>query len=271
MVMQMQENVIEIVNLSLPYCFQNFNLSIERNKLTTITGPNNSGKTTLIKSIIGQISTDSTIYIYQQALEYYRVTELNVIMKYIIPKEYDFTRETVFEELKSSLNNLDMPAITKQKKIKELMKQMNITKIQNTNPNELRETEKIKIQLIKHLLQSPKILLLDDILIEMTKEERHNIINVLREFQEKIDLTIIMITSNLEDCIPSDYVYVIDNNIVALEGAPKEVLLKDNILNRIGLELPFIIDLSVKLHDYDLLDNIELDMDIDGMVDQLWK
>lgn len=267
----MQDNVIEIVNLSLPYCFRDFSMSIEKNKLTVITGPNNSGKTTLIKSIIGQISTDNTIYIYQQELEYYRVTELNVIMKHIIPQEYNFTKETVLEELKSSLNNLEIPATMKQKKIQELMKQLNMTKLKNKNPNELGETEKIKIQLIKHLLQSPKILLLDDILIGMTKEERNSIINVLRQFQEKMDLTIIMTTSNLEDCVSSDYVYVIDNNMVALEGTPKEVLLKDNILNRMGLELPFMVDLSVKLHDYDLLDNIELDINIDGMVERLWK
>ena len=33
----MKNNVIEIDNLSLPYAFQNFNLSIERNKFTAIT------------------------------------------------------------------------------------------------------------------------------------------------------------------------------------------------------------------------------------------
>lgn len=267
----MQDNVIEVNNLSLPYCFCDFNISFERNKLTVITGPNNCGKTTLIRSIIGQFLTNSTIYVFSQALEYYRITELNMIMKCIIPKEYIFTEESVLKELENSLNNIETSVSSKQKKIKELMKQLNIIKLQNKNPKELLETEKIKVQLIKHLLQSPKILLLDDILIDMTKEERKSIINILRQFQEKMDLTIIMTTSNLEDCISCDYVYVVDNNAIALEGTPKEVLTKDNVLNRIGLELPFMVDLSVKLHDYDLLDDIELDISIDRMVDQLWK
>lgn len=267
----MQENIIEVNNLSLPYCFCDFNISLERNKLTVITGPNNCGKTTLIRSIIGQIATNNTIHIFSQALEYYRITELNVIMKYIIPTEYVFTAETVLKELENSLSNIEISAANKQRKIKELMKQLNIIKLQNKNPKELSEPEKVKIQLIKHLLQSPKILLLDDIFIDMNREERKNIIDLLRQFQEKMDLTIIMTTSNLEDCIFCDYVYVMDNNIVALEGSPKEVLTKDNILNRMGLELPFLVDLSVKLHDYDLLDDIELDISIDGMVDQLWK
>ena len=132
---KMQDNVIEITNLSLPYAFQKFNLSLERNKLTAITGPNSCGKTTIIKSIIGQIFTDNTIYIFSQELEYYRITELNIIMKCIIPQEYIFTEETVFEEIETSLSNLDMPLTTKHKKMKEIIKELNLTKLQKSNPN----------------------------------------------------------------------------------------------------------------------------------------
>ena len=86
-----------------------------------------------------------------------------------------------------------------------------------------------------------------------------------------MDLTLIMTTSNLEDCLNCDYIYVIDKNTIVLEGKAAEVLEKDNILNRVGLELPFIIDLSVKLRDYDLINQIDISMDIDRMVEQLWK
>lgn len=267
----MQDNVIEITNLSLPYAFQKFNLSLERNKLTAITGPNSCGKTTIIKSIIGQIFTDNTIYIFSQELEYYRITELNIILKYIIPEEFTFFEDTIFEELKNSLSNLDIPFNIKQKKVKEIIKKFGLTKIQNKNIKELTTAQKIKTQLAKHLLQCPKILLLDDIFKEMSKEERNTVIEVLREYQKEKDLTIIMTTSNLEDTINCDYIYVIDNNVIAVEGKPIEVLQKDNILNRIGLELPFMIDLSVKLRDYDLIDDIDINMNIDRMVDILWK
>ena len=96
-------------------------------------------------------------------------------------------------------------------------------------------------------------------------------ISVLKKFQEKMDLTIIITTSNLEMALQSDYIYVIDNNTIALEGPPLGVLQKDNILNRLGLELPFIVDLSVKLRDYDLISDISMNIDIEGMVSLLWK
>ena len=63
--------------------------------------------------------------------------------------------------------------------------------------------------------------------------------------------------------------YILDEGKVALEGIPLEVLEKDNIINKIGLNIPFMIDLSVKLRDYDLIEDIELDKN--RMIEKLWK
>ena len=59
------------------------------------------------------------------------------------------------------------------------------------------------------------------------------------------------------------------NGEIIMEGKPSSVLREEKILNRIGLELPFMIDLSLKLEFYELLDNEITDMD--RMVDTLWK
>lgn len=267
----MQDNVIEVNNLSLPFAFQNFNISFERNKITAITGANNCGKTTLIRSIIGQIFTDNTIYIFSQELEYYRITELNIIMKSIIPGEFIFQKETAYEELLSSLDYLEITGETKNKKVKTIIKDLELTKIEKQSPLKLSLSDQIKLQLAKCLISQPKILLLDDIFIYMSKNDTKQIIETLKKYQEEMDLTIVLTTSNLNDCLSCDYVYVIDNNTVALEGTPESVLTKDNVLNRIGLELPFMVDLSVKLCDYDLINDINLNIDVDGMVDILWK
>ena len=78
-----------------------------------------------------------------------------------------------------------------------------------------------------------------------------------------------MTISDLEYSLNSDKLYILNEGIFMLEGSPKAILEKDNILNKIGLKVPFMIDLSVKLRDYDLVKEIELDMD--RMVDTLWK
>ena len=78
-----------------------------------------------------------------------------------------------------------------------------------------------------------------------------------------------MITSSLEHSLKSDYLYVINESKIMIEGNPKEIIEKDNIMNKAGLNLPFMIDLSVKLRDYELINSIEQDKD--RMVDLLWK
>ena len=83
------------------------------------------------------------------------------------------------------------------------------------------------------------------------------------------DISIIHTTTNLDYSIYSDYIYLIFQGKVVMEGVSKEILIRDNILNKIGLKVPFMYDLSVKLMDYNLLGDIELDKD--RMVDQLWK
>ena len=69
--------------------------------------------------------------------------------------------------------------------------------------------------------------------------------------------------------IYTDYLYILDKGKILLEGIPIEVLKKDNVLNKIGLQIPFMIDLSVKLKDYNLIDDTILNMD--KMVNLLWK
>ena len=48
-----------------------------------------------------------------------------------------------------------------------------------------------------------------------------------------------------------------------------KVLNDDSLLNKLGLNLPFMIDLSVKLKYYNLVSKIN--MSPLGMVDSLWK
>ena len=49
----------------------------------------------------------------------------------------------------------------------------------------------------------------------------------------------------------------------------EEIIKRDNELSKLGIEIPIMIDLSLKLQFYDLLDDIYYD--VEGMVNKLWK
>ena len=263
----MQTNIIEINNLTLPYSFNNFSITFEKNKLSIISGPNNCWKTTLIRILDSQIATKNQIFLGTVGLEHYQVTDLALKIKTIIPNEYSFDTSTVEQEIVTTL--IKRFHSVKRSIVKEIIKKGKLTKYQKSNPNTLSYFQKLKLYLCICLIQKPEVLLLDDVFVKLTESEKQELMSLIIDYRSENEISIIMTVSNLEDSLSGDYLYIIKDSKVVLKGKPIDVLEKDNVINKIGLELPFMIDLSVKLRDYELITNIETDMD--RLVNILWK
>lgn len=264
----MNNNCIEIIGLKYLKIFEDFSVAFEKEKFLTISGENNCGKTSLIRIIDGQVPILNTILLYGKKYEEYSITEINSLIKTVIPLELTKTQNTIEEELLYQLT----PNTTKeekQKKVKDISKLFKLTKFLTRTVDNLSVELTIRLQLALAFISNAKIILIDDLSPYFSKKELLDITKTLKEINEKEKTTIIMITSQLECNLLSDYTYIISNGEVVIEGYPMEVLEKDNIINKAGLNLPFMMDLSVKLRDYDLIKQIELDMD--RLVDTLWN
>lgn len=265
----MLKNIIEIIDLNYQNTFNSFCLGIAENKFISICGPNNCGKTILLRIIDRQIEIKNTITINNIKIEDYKETELSSLIKTIIPKEIIFINSTVEEELTFHMQHSTLKVSDKNNLYKQIIKQLKLNKILEKNVKHLDDDEIVKLQLATSLLIHPKILLIDNIGLYIEKKEMIEIIEFLKEYQRLRPITIIFITSSLEEVLLTDYMYVISESQIQIEGIPLEVIQKDNIMNKAGLNLPFMIDLSVKLRDYDLIKEIEQDKD--RMVELLWK
>lgn len=264
----MNDNCIEIINLTYSNIFKNFSLKFPDKKFITISGPNNCGKTTLIRIIENQSQIKNSILIYGKKQEDYKITELSNIIKTVIPLEFNFIENTIEEELSYQLP-IELPKQIRQQRIKEVAKKYKLTKFLTTPVEILTDEVIIKLQLALAVINKPKVILIDDLNPYFSKKDLIEIIKTIKEFNKEENITIIMATNNLELSLLCDYIYIINDSKIVIEGQPIDVLEKDNILNKTGLNLPFMIDLSVKLRDYDLIKTIELDCD--RMVDTLWK
>lgn len=264
----MSENIVEIIGLTYKNIFNDFSLGIEENKFITIAGPNNCGKTTLLRMLDNQIEVNNTFTLYDMKLEDYKLTDLYQIIKVIIPGEINYVTNTLEEELNYYLEQLNLSKEEKTSRYKKVIKELKLSKYQSSNLDELDIKETIKAQLALALIYNPNIIFIDDISVYFDKKELDAIIEILKQYQQD-KTTIVLITSSLEVALQSDYLYVINESKIMIEGNPIEIIEKDNIMNKAGLNLPFMIDLSVKLRDYELVDCIEQDKD--RMVDLLWK
>ena len=245
--------IIEINSFSDDKLFKNLTINVEKNTITTISGSNSCGKTTLMRILNREVITDNTILLNNININDYTIKDYTNLIQAVIPLEIVFNEKTLEKEL----NNLD------------LVKGLRIKSILNKDINTLTVKEKVLAQIAIAIDNKPEVLLLDNIFIYFNDKEKEEIFTFLRKYQKKYNLTVLLTTIDLKDSLYTDYLYIIGNKKIILEGKPLEVLEKDNILNKVGLNIPFMADLSVKLKDYDLIDSIILDKD--RMVDILWK
>lgn len=266
--------IIEIKNLTFRYknkfIFDNFNLNIEQGTWVTIAGPNGAGKTTLVKLLSGLEKSYSDIKILEKKLNKKNLFNIRKEIGFTFDNPDNFFAcETVEDELAFSLENMAVMPKTIRKKIDEVSKKMKIDSILKKNPYELSGGEKQKVALACALMLEPRILILDESLLMIDINERDDILKILKEYNMKKRVTIISFTHNLEEAIYSDRLVILNKGKIVVDGSFPHVFSEEVVMRKIGLEVPFTIELSQKLKIYNIIDDLELNLE--RLVSKIWK
>ena len=257
------EVILNINDLEYEPLFQGFNMYIENDKIITVSGANNCGKTTLIRILNREISLPFNIILDGKNIRDYSYEEYFSLVQTVYPLETYFEENTPREEL--LIRNADK----KEEQINKILIDLNIDRIANKEFSKCSKSDIIKTQIALAVLNAKKLVLIDGVDSYLSKEELLEVYNFLKKYTRKYHITAIITSTNLEASILSDELYIIFEKNANLHGEPLSVLSKDNVINKAGLKIPFMIDLSVKLRDYDLIQKIELDKQ--ELVDTLWK
>ena len=118
------------------------------------------------------------------------------------------------------------------------------------------------------LLLDRKIIFLDNPLKKLSMIEQKNIIELLNKIKK--DITVCITSSKLDNVLMFDNIFVLGNGNIAMTGEPLDIITKDNELAKLGINIPSMIDLSIKLQFYGILKD-EVVTDVDRMVDKLWN
>ena len=78
-----------------------------------------------------------------------------------------------------------------------------------------------------------------------------------------------MASTNLEDIIFTKKTYVLEQGEIVMSGDTLDILKEDVLLKKLGLSLPFMVNLSLMLEFYEILDDVYLDME--ELVNRLWN
>ena len=143
-----------------------------------------------------------------------------------------------------------------------------LTDILYEEPANLTNSTKQKVAIASALIHKPKILLLDESLHQLTEKDKKIVFDAINYYKKNYNLTIILITHNEEDTLSSDRIIVLNNQKIYLDGSVKDVYKEERKLKTLGINIPFIIKLSLNLNLYDLIDEIYLTDR--ALIDKLW-
>ena len=110
-----------------------------------------------------------------------------------------------------------------------------------------------------------KIVVFNESLSVLSNKEKKEIFDLL----DKQNINYVNVTSNIEDSLFGDYVIVYDEDMKVLEGNMEMVLKNEKTLKKLGFGVPFVVDLSIQLMYYDILDRVYYD--VDNLLEALWN
>lgn len=265
--------VLEVSNLTINFgrkkILSNLYFSVEEGCHTSFIGVGASGKTTLLKTLAGIYSSnDSIIFGYGYLNPKRSLKDLKSI-GCVFPDVFSFLFDDVYSEFVFPLENLNYSKDDIRLTIKELFDYFDVSYLLDKKTYDLTKEEIAIIQVLLAILHKPVILIMDDPFLMMKKSTRNRITSMLLKYCKDNKITIIMSSTNLEDVLFTKKVHVLEQGEIVMSGNTLDILKEDVLLKKLGLSLPFMVNLSLMLEFYEILDDVYLDME--ELVNRLWN
>jgi len=203
-------------------------LTIDEGEVTTIIGKSGSGKSVLLKHIIGLLTPDEgTILFRGQPVQKMSKSERDRTfgqISYMFQNNALFDSMTVFENIALPLRQttpLSQKAI--EERVRVRMEQMELTDVAQSYPSELSGGMQKRVALSRALVIDPKIVLFDEPTTGQDVIRRNAILSMIAQYQRKFGFTAVLISHDVPD------VFFISNRILALnegkiifQGTPRQ-------------------------------------------------
>ena len=265
--------VLEIQNLSHVYsegtpfehiALHDVNLKAYRGEFIGLIGHTGSGKSTLIQHLNGLLRPTSGRVLFDgediwRDAKFTRQIRFRVGLVFQYP-EYQLFEESVYRDIAFGPKNMGLSEDEIRARVLRAACFVGIPEAQlEKSPFDLSGGQKRRAAIAGVIAMEPDVLILDEPTAGLDPAGRESILQNIRDYQSAQNATVIMVSHSMEEIAYNvDRLIVMNDGAVAMTGTPKEVFSRAAELTAIGLDVPEITQVLLRLK--------ELGLDVDTSV-----
>lgn len=226
-------NIIKIRNLCKRFgdkvVLDDISLDVETGENLVVFGRSGSGKSVLLKCIIGLLEPDSgKVFIKDKEIHGLSIKELNKVRRYtsfLFQGAALYDSMTVRENLKFSLQrNVDISDSDAEVKVVNTLKLVSLEEAIDKMPSELSGGMKKRIGLARSIITDPEIMFYDEPTTGLDPISSKEISELILDLQKKLNMTSIIVTHDLICArIISDRTIFLRDGKIAYQGKLEEL------------------------------------------------
>lgn len=234
------------------------NLAVYPGEFVGIIGHTGSGKSTMIQHLNGLLKpTSGEILLDGKNIwgdkKFTRETRFRVGLVFQYP-EYQLFEETVYLDIAFGPKNM---GLSKEEIDRRVRRAAGFVGIPEENlqksPFELSGGQKRRVAIAGVIAMEPDVLILDEPTAGLDPVGREGILANIRDYQKAQNATVIMVSHSMEEIASNvDRLIVMNHGTVAMSGTPREVFAHAKELISMGLDVPQITQVFLKLRDMGL-------------------
>ncbi len=240
---------VEYVYSNGTVALKKVSLNINKGEFIAIMGQNGAGKTTLIRTINGLIRpTKGEIFLEGENIDSKTIATLSKKVGIIFQNpSHQLFSNTVEDEIKFSLKNLNLNREEIQIKVDKVLKEFNLEKYRKRSPLSLSGGESKKIAVASIICRDPEILVFDEPTLGQDAKEIRFFVKLLHN-ELKRGKTIIIVTHSVEFTIEhAPRTVLMSGGRIIADGPTKNILTNEFLVESSSLVMPQIYQLRIEL------------------------
>ena len=251
---QRTESMLEVEGVSFSYVpgkkvLQDINFRIEKGEMVSIVGKNGAGKSTLSNLICGFITPNSgKILLEGEDISGLSIKERGEVIGLVMQNPNQMiSKPMIFDEVALGLAVRGVPEEEIKERVHETLKICGLYPFRNWPVSALSFGQKKRVTIASILVMNPRVLILDEPTAGQDFRHYTEIMEFLKDINERLGITIIMITHDMHLMLEyTDRAIVIADGRLIADDAPARVLTDSQIADRAYLKETSLYELAVK-------------------------